>query len=221
MNNDDIIIDYHHLYNIILDKLLKVFPKSRTGFKFEEIYREADLNSLETDDSYYWFQAFQNFNHSEFIRHFLKRDGIIEDSNDNGNDSKLTDKGLKIVEVGSFEKYITLKERQEKLELEFKETALAVQKSTLETNKSIIKTNEFQRLSLLASLVLSVVTLLVVWYTGQVSNNNSERTLKVNEQTFELQRQDFLFRQNQDSLSRILQSVPSDSTYREKKVQQN
>ena len=108
--DNDALIDFNHLYNIILDELLKVFPTSNTSFKFDNIYRTAELNKLESDDSYYWFKSFK-INHSEVIRHFLIKSGIIEESTENGYDSRLTFEGISIVKAGSFRKYQTLRPR--------------------------------------------------------------------------------------------------------------
>ena len=197
--DNDILIDYNHLYNIILSELLTVFPKSKTSFKFDTIYSDAGLDKLEYDDSYYWFKS-MIINHADFIRHFLLREGIIEESIINGHDSQLSAKGLAIVEAGGFKKYQTFRERQENLEQEIKE-------STVATNKSVISTNNIQKITLLITVVVSLCSL---WLTYNSQNHLNEQ-LKIENQSLQLQQASFqkekaekVFQLQIDSLKKVL-----------------
>lgn len=184
----DIVIDHNHLYNIILAELLAVFPKSKTSFKFDTIYMSANLAKLESDDSYYWFKSL-NSNHSDLIRHFLIRNGIIEESIENGYDSRLSEKGLAIVEAGSFEKYITNKEKQEKLQIE-------IQESILKTNKTIRITSYVTTFAVVFGLVLSGSTV----YMARVAHLDSQKALELSNKSLELSHRSYLLQKKAAAL---------------------
>lgn len=196
--NEDTIIDFNHLFNIILESLIQEFPKSKSPFKLQEVIDSSGLDKLESDDSYYFFKLFK-YDLTEFIRRLLKKNGIIEDCQDGKSDSVLTEPGLRIVEAGSFQKYQTNKERQEKLQFEILETTAIVNRSTIETNV-------LQKMSLRLSMATTIVALTVSvfsLYISYVSQNSAKSVLKLTEKSLELQRQDIIFRKSQDSLSHL------------------
>ena len=172
----DVIIDYNQLYHLIVDKLFKEgFPHSKTAFNFTDCYQSIDFDYLNEDDSYY-FAKLIKVDIVSFVKLFIKQKGFIEDNFDSMLDTKLTDKGLLVVEQGGIENYKSYKERQEQLQLE-------IQKTTIETNRSIIKVNRIQKFTLIISMVVSVLALVLsgaAVYIAYMSHRDASELTKKN-----------------------------------------
>jgi hypothetical protein len=181
--DNNILIDFNHLYYLIADKLFKEqFPASLVPFNFQESFEKIDFQFLQEDSSYYFLEHSNPPLHQQ-VKHFLKQQGYIEENIDPNLDSKMTEKGIVALEKGGIESYKSYREQQERLQIE-------IQQTTVETNRSVIATNRLQRITTRISVIVSVIALFIACiatYYAYRSHSDSQKLFELEKKSLEMQ----------------------------------